>query len=356
MRFLLASFALLIVFTGCGAPASQGPLQPPVPIPKRKAVDRSEFPPPPPPRQKPAAEAPKEAAEAAPPAPPAATQPAVTPAPAPEISSSEPSRGRIQLSPEAPGQQELLTSVLWVQTAQEYQISALQAYRNARRSLDQALEDLAWDALGGDGASEEGVRPTAVILDVDETVLDNSLYEGALVSRGPSTSEGFRSWCLQEASGAVPGALEFTRYAASKNVAVFYVTNRNHEVEEATRRNLEKLGFPLGIAGEDRILTRYERKEWTSDKTSRRQEVARDYRVLLLIGDDMNDFAAEGRGSRERRATLLEETSSKWGREWILLPNPMYGSWSRALTWGAGEQMTHEQKLELKSKALRAAP
>lgn len=370
MRLTYAVLGLLCLVCACAPAINQGPIQPPVPIPKRKAVDRSEFPPPPrdrrpppsageeetPPRGTVPAEPPGAA-----PAPPAPDE-GIVEGPGPEPPSAPAPRASTATGGEGPAegihslrQPELLGSVLWVQTSEEYRIAALQAYRSARMNLDEALADPSWDALSEEAPVAETTRSSAVILDVDETVLDNSPYEGNLVTRGPS-SEGFRRWCLTAASEAVPGALEFTRYAASRGVEVFYITNRNHELEEATRTNLERLGFPLGEPGEDRILSRYERREWASDKTSRRREVARDHRVLLLVGDDLNDFVSGGRGSRELRARLFRETAGHWGKDWILLPNPMYGSWDRALTWGAGDDMTPEGKLRLKLQALETAP
>ncbi|MCB1033150.1 MAG: hypothetical protein KDD47_04875, partial [Acidobacteria bacterium] len=280
MRVHAVVLGLTLLVTACAPQASQGPIQQPVPVPKRSTEDRSDYPPSPPRDRRPPVSEQRPSEVEAPPAPP------VPSAPPPEAETAE----------EDSRPHELLSSILWVQTAVEYKASTLQAYRGARRSLERALEDPGWNALASEAPQPDDPRPPAVILDIDETVLDNSTFEGGMVRHGqPFSTAAFNRWCFEEQATAVPGALEFTRYADSRGVAVFYVTNRNHEVEEATRNNLAKLGFPLGPSEEDRVLTRFEREEWQSDKETRRTEVARTYRVVLLVGDDLNDFISGGR-------------------------------------------------------------
>jgi len=101
-------------------------------------------------------------------------------------------------------------------------------------------------------------------------------------------------------------------------------------VEEATRRNLKELGFPLSEK-EDRILSKDERTEWTSDKVKRRAHVAADYRIIMLFGDDLNDFIAAKGISQKKRAELVRKYMDMWGTKWFILPNPTYGSWESAL-------------------------
>ena len=221
-------------------------------------------------------------------------------------------------------------SVVWFRTSVEYRATAAQAYRLASLMLDRALADRAWTAAleqTGDFAS----KPPAVILDVDETVLDNSESEERNIRAGTAYSEAqWADWCHERKAAPIPGALDFTRAAAAKGVAVFYVTNRDRALEQATRDNLAKYGFPLD-AGRDTVLTRAERPEWTSsDKSSRRGVVARDFRILLLIGDDFGDFVAGARSTLAARRALEDANAAKWGVKWIVLPNPMYGSWKTA--------------------------
>jgi len=227
----------------------------------------------------------------------------------------------------------LLYATAWMQTAAEYEASTLQTYRAAGRALERALRNGGRSALVSDRRPPEGTaeRPPAVVLDVDETVLDNSLYQARLVREGRSYEpESWAAWVREAAARPVPGALEFAHEAARRGVSLFYVTNRDHELEEPTRRNLERLGFPLD--GErDVLLTEGERPEWGSDKTARRAEIARTHRILLLVGDNLGDFVAVPDTTPEARRRIAREHAGRWGREWIVLPNPAYGDWQQAL-------------------------
>jgi acid phosphatase len=236
----------------------------------------------------------------------------------------------VPASAAAPATVVLPDSVVWFRTSVEYRAVTTQAYRLATLMLDRALADQAWTAAL-EQSGEFGAKPPAVILDVDETVLDNSESEERNVREGAVYSEArWAVWCNERRAVPIPGALEFTRAAAAKGVTVFYVTNRDRALEQATRDNLAKSGFPLD-SGRDTVLTRAERPEWTSsDKSSRRSLVAQDFRILLLIGDDFGDFVAGARGTLAARQALDAANAAMWGVKWIALPNPMYGSWKTA--------------------------
>ena len=237
-----------------------------------------------------------------------------------------------------------LNAVLFIQTAGEYAALARQAYAVSSLALDAALADrqLSADpvqAAGGNYAS----LPPAVIVDVDETVLDNSAFEARLIRDGGSySSAAWRAWTEEANALPVPGAVDFVRAAAAKGVTVFYVTNRRAEEEAATRRNLVAAGFPVPDRP-DVLFTRGERPEWSSsDKTPRRAEVARTHRIVLLIGDNLGDFLEPGTTVEERRAAV-EAHADYWGRRWIVLPNPTYGDWEGALLGGENGLPIEEQ-------------
>ena len=128
----------------------------------------------------------------------------------------------------------------------------------------------------------------AIIVDVDETVLDNTAYEARMILDGTKYPEGWVSWGKEAAATEVPGAKDFLNYAAAKGVTIFYITNRVVELKEATQNNLTKLGIPWDQTKET-ILMRGE-NNWGSDKGSRRALVAQEYRVLLMAGDNLGDF------------------------------------------------------------------
>ena len=233
-------------------------------------------------------------------------------------------------TPPCSPQHAIINATLWMQTAAEYDASALQTYSSARRMLDAALADPTWTAAT-EQTAPASMLPPAIILDLDETALDNSAYEVRGIRSGqPFTDPQWQAWVDEATALAVPGASEFLAYARSRGVTPFYITNRTGAQEAGTRRNLEKLGFPLS-ATEDTLLTKAERPEWSaSDKSPRRAYVASKYRVLLLLGDDLNDFAfAAGKSVAERDA-IIRDTASNWGTRWFILPNPIYGSWEKS--------------------------
>lgn len=243
----------------------------------------------------------------------------------------------------------LVNSVLWTQSAAEYRASALQTYAAARRQLDVALADRSWVGAEEE-TNEDPSQPPAVILDLDETAIDNSAYETRVLRIGKTYDDAmWDQWVGESAAAAVPGAKEFLEYAKSRGVTPFYVTNRDETPEgPGTRRNLERLGFPMTA---DSVLLRGTRPEWKSDKSGRRAHVASTHRVLLLIGDDLNDFVNARDKSQAERDAIIARTANWWGTRWFILPNPMYGSWERAAI-GAGEFGPCEQ-LQKKLDALR---
>jgi acid phosphatase len=169
-----------------------------------------------------------------------------------------------------------------------------------------------------------------------------------ILEGGAFDPESWGEWVNEAQAPPVTGAREFLAFADSLGVEVFYVTNRDAPLEPATRRNLEAAGLPVDSLL-DTVLTRGEREGWASDKTSRRESVAERYRIVLLVGDDFNDFVA-ARLPRADRDQLVERYADRWGERWIVLPNPTYGSWETAL-YGGGE-LTAEDRARLRLEAL----
>ena len=226
-----------------------------------------------------------------------------------------------------------LHSTLWTQTAVEYGGLTQSVYQLARIMMNRSLSDSTWTASleqAERGAAAYRALPPAVVLDVDETVLDNSAYQARLVADNEMyDSASWNAWCREEQAGSVPGALAFTQYAAQQGVQVIYLTNRDAEVETATRNNLRALGFPVND-NPDAVLTQNERDGW-DPKGPRRAWVADRFRILLLIGDNFGDFVSGAEAAQSERAALSERYNRFWGTRWIALPNPQYGSWEGAL-------------------------
>jgi len=221
-----------------------------------------------------------------------------------------------------------MMSVLYQQTAAERLAGSLQTFRSAKQALDKALADPTWSALPGQNIKD---KKAAIIVDVDETVLDNTAYEARMILDGTKYPQGWVSWGKEAAATEVPGAKDFLNYAASKGVTIFYITNRVVELKEATKTNLTKLGIPWDQTKET-ILMRGE-NNWGSDKGLRRALVGKDYRVLLLVGDNLGDFvgAKDNNLSPERRKEIVEGYADYWGVKWFMLQNITYGDWEGAL-------------------------
>ena len=225
-----------------------------------------------------------------------------------------------------------LLGTLWVQTSGEYVALCEQAYGASGAFLEAALADTSWSAAVEQAGRDVSQLPPAVIVDVDETVLDNSPYQVRLIQTGGSFDpETWAAWCELAEAEAVPGSVGFLQAADALGVTVFYVTNRDAPSEVATRDNLEALGFPLN-GDRDTVLLNGEQPDWNSSKIARRALVAEDYRILFIAGDDLNDFVTGFKtGDPAQRKMDVARYADRFGKEWILLPNPQYGSWEASL-------------------------
>ena len=222
---------------------------------------------------------------------------------------------------------ETLNAALWTQTSAEYAANTLQAYQLAAANLDQALADTQWTAAleqSGDYAD----LPPAIMLDLDQTVLDTSHYNARIIlQHGSHAGEYFSEWCRQSTAPIIPGTKEFIEHATRQGVAVIYVSARKEALRDCTTRNLQALGLPFPAP--DRLLLN-DGTPLTS-KTQQRADTAAQYRILLLVGDNLNDFVSDSKTDPETRRALVNEHAARWGREWIILPNPMYGNWEASL-------------------------
>ena len=200
--------------------------------------------------------------------------------------------------------------------------------------LSAGLQDRKWSAdevQFVDGGFEE--KPPAVILDVDETVLDNSAYNARnIINSKQYSTDSWNAWCQEGQADLIPGAQEFIKAAEGLGVKVFFVTNRRDEVKEATIKNLNEFGIS---ADKSNVLTKNADKGRGDDKLSRRAMVAKDHRIVLLIGDSMSDLCSGMNVyNTKRRNEIASEKSEMLGSRWIMMPNPVYGSWQRALPKG----------------------
>lgn len=233
----------------------------------------------------------------------------------------------------------LVMGVLYAQLAAENRALQRQAFNVATDRLDAALT-----------ARKPGLPP-AVIVDIDETLLDNSPYMAWMVRSHKEYASGgtWREWIDQRAAESLAGATKFLGHCDARGVAIFYISNRAEAQREATLDNLRRQGFPQ--AQSERLLLRTQTTG--SSKESRRQEVMQRFDVLLLLGDNLSDCdVAFDAGSGPQRTRAVESLGEQFGRRYIVLPNAFYGDWERALYEGMPDRPAAE-RAELRRKALR---
>ena len=226
-----------------------------------------------------------------------------------------------------------IDAVLWFQTAGERHALSYQAFNLAKLRLDQDLNN------------EKENKKRAIVIDVDETVLDNSPYEAKAALIGQSYPTGWSEWVNMASAQAIPGALDFLKYAYEKDVSVFYVTNRKISGQEATLKNLKNLGFPVT---KDSVLFRTD----TRSKVSRRNQILQNHRIVLLIGDNLADFDEVFEmtsNSSHARNQAVYDLRHDFGQRFIVLPNPIYGDWLGSVyegNWGLSEAEKAKKKRE----------
>ena len=228
-----------------------------------------------------------------------------------------------------------LNAVLWMQRTAEYGALTTSIYRAAAARLDAALADPTWDALvPSERATPARGLPPAVIVDIDETVLDNSPYQARLVVDGLSYDEvTWDSWVRERKARAVPGVIEFARAAEARGVTIVYISNRAEHLAEDTLANLRAVGLPVKDASVFLGLGTFVEgcEDNGSEKRCRRELAGRKYRVLMQFGDQLGDFAEILANTPEGREALRAEHDGWFGSRWWVLPNPTYGSWEPAV-------------------------
>ena len=221
-----------------------------------------------------------------------------------------------------------LLAVAWYQTSAEAHAASLTVYQAAAAALDQALADPTWTAAI-EQTGDPAALPPAIIVDVDETVLDNSPYQVRnLLDGARFAPPTWDAWVAEAKADPLPGAAPFLAAAAARGVAVVYVSNRAVGQEEPTRPTLAAHGFPHAATVE---AMRFRPAEGDRSKSARRAQIAATHRVVMMFGDNLFDFVEADKPDRDARAGMVDAHAAWWGRRWFMLANPMYGSWDDAL-------------------------
>jgi len=227
-----------------------------------------------------------------------------------------------------------LDANLFVQTSAEYRACCLQAYNLASLRLAAAV-----------AKSTAPPNTLAVVLDLDETVLDNGAFQSMMIRSRLAYDQ--RLWDLWESEHwdkweLVPGAKEFILEAQKAGVHVVYISNRNEKFRPQTKQGLERLGLPLVDEAHLKLASD------TSDKTARRTEAEKAHTVVLHVGDNLRDFdeafrapklaadadAAAVAAAIRHRKDAVDRHAKDWGDRWIVIPNPIYGEWMKPLDRG----------------------
>ena len=260
-------------------------------------------------------------------------------------------------APAGPEANDNLNATLWAQRALEHDLVYRQTYLQAQEQLLKALKDKSWDALPkNERKTPAKGLPPAVIVDIDETVLDNSPYQARLVRDNKEFDEfEWDKWCREEAATPLPGAMEFAQFAARHGVTMFYLTNRAQHLNEVTLDNLKKAGFPISdketvFYGLGTVVKDCEANG--SNKGCRRELIGRTHRVLEMAGDQLSDFVDLDVNTLDGRAATVQPYLGWFGERWFALPNATYGSYESAVLGNARDEAL-PQRRKVKIDALR---
>ena len=221
--------------------------------------------------------------------------------------------------------------LLWMRTSAEYRALAYQGYNVAMNAVKMAVTDPSHQR-----------KPLAIVLDADETVVDNTKLMGESIANGNGRFDApwWRQAVHQGKSQAMPGAVEFLNEVHKQGVEIFYVSNRYAPVNlDVTIQNFKELGFPS--VDKDHVLL----FEKDSDKQPRFDAIAKKYAVVLFMGDNAGDFPIGTKGKTlAERNDIIDAHKEDFGTTFVVFPNPAYGSWVSALAKGYQNLSPEEQK------------
>ncbi len=225
-------------------------------------------------------------------------------------------------------------ATVWQQSSAELTALSHQAYNIARLQLNKSLKI-------------KSKKPLAIIVDVDETVLDNSPYQVKNILEDREFNQNnWSEWLEVAKAPAVAGAVNFLNYAKRNGVKTFYVTNRSNSSFKSTLKNLKEQGFPITS---DQLRPKIDK---SSSKEVRRREILKKYNVVLYIGDSLGDFNKDfEKVAFGKRKDIVTKYKNDFGRSYIVLPNPMYGEWLESI-YKYDHTLSKEEKKHLRHQIL----
>lgn len=214
---------------------------------------------------------------------------------------------------EKPSSSSDLYAVAYQQLSPEYVALCYQAFNLAELRLNEIVQ-------------QQYEKPLAVVVDIDETVLDNIPYQADCIIKDYEYPTAWSEWMHSADAKPIAGSVEFLNKAFELGVETFYISNRKEEFRIPTLKNLTEKGFPC-VKDENLLL-----RDKDNEKETRRQKVLENYEIVLLIGDNLGDFADlfETKNAADRMNATLNN-KDVFGSKWIMLPNAVYGAWLDAL-------------------------
>jgi 5'-nucleotidase (lipoprotein e(P4) family) len=205
-------------------------------------------------------------------------------------------------------------TTVYQQKSAEYRALCFQAFNIAHRRVDEII-------------LTKTVKPKTIITDIDETILNNSPYEAHQTLQGKDyESASWYEWTSMIQADTVPGSLAFLKYASSKGLEIFYVTNRSERERDVTLKNLQKFNFPNSDSAHLFPL------QSSSSKEERRKSIAATHTIVMLLGDNLGDFSfLFDKKNIDERLRNVNSVATEFGSRFIILPNPVYGDWESSL-------------------------
>ncbi|MFC1610077.1 5'-nucleotidase, lipoprotein e(P4) family [Myxococcota bacterium] len=208
------------------------------------------------------------------------------------------------------------TALLWMRTSAEYGAICMQTF------------DAAWQRISSADSHEQG-KPPAVVMDLDETVLDSLAFQYLHARSGEPWDESkWLKWNTEHSDliSLVPGAKSFVDKLRNRGIHVAYVSNRDQSLKAPTLRVLAR----LGIASSENDIDLQLRAD-TGSKADRRGKILEEFEVLAYLGDNLADlseiFDKTETTSHQDRFQQLCANRQRLGKTWFVLPNPIFGAW-----------------------------